>query len=140
MTVLHENPSIEAILPFSFSEEDLWTGGPDRVEHCSIWNAFVIKGAEKIPFNYNAFKELSQYERQCLKDYSQVIFAGLEIGALSDTPTFAQWLGPIEDRAALLTECVRINIEAAQQLEAASKQFKRDQLYGGTSNENTNTK
>lgn len=131
MAVLHENPCIEALLPFSFSEEDLWTGGPDRVEHCSIWNAFVIKGEEKIPFDYDSFKELSQYERGCLKDYSQVIFAALEVGALSDAPTFAQWLGPIQDRAALLTECVRINIEAAQQLEVASKQFKRDQLYGG---------
>lgn len=130
MAVLHETPSIEAIMPFSFSAEDLWTGGPDRVEHCSIWNAFVIKG-EKIPFTYDEYKELSAYERQPLKDFSQVVFAALEMDALADCPSFNEWLGPIENRKELLETCIQTNIAAMKRLNTASNQFKQDQVYGG---------
>jgi hypothetical protein len=127
MAVLHANPSIEAIMPFSFSEEDLWTGGQDRVEHCSCWNAFVIKG-EPMPFNYDEFKELTQYERQPLKDWAQVVFASLEMDCVQDCPSFLEWLGPIDNRKALLDTCIKVNVEAARSLNAASEKFKQDQL------------
>lgn len=130
MHILNEYQSLEALMPLSFSREDLWTAGDDRVEHSIIHNSFAIYGGV-VPYSYDEYRELSQYERQSLKDWSSVVFASLEMDALSDCPSFAQWLQPIENRRALLDKCRSINIESNRKFAEASKHFK-DQHLGGS--------
>jgi hypothetical protein len=129
MYILNEYQSLEALMPFSFAKEDLWTVGEDRVQHCSVHNAFSIRG-EKIPFTYEEWIELTPYERQPFLDWMQVVFACLETDSMSDCLSFAQWMSPVDYRRELLDACIKINVEAANKIRQASKNFKIDQLRG----------
>lgn len=129
MLVLNESHSLDALTPWMFEPEDLWTAGNDRVEHCSVHNAFNIRG-EKIPFTYEEWKHLSAYERKPFMDWMQIVFACLERNSMNSCPTFAQWLGPLDHRKELLDLCIKINYDAAMRMQQASKNFKLDQLRG----------
>jgi hypothetical protein len=129
MHILNEYQSIESLMPLSFSKEDLWTAGDDRVEHSIIHNAFAIKG-EPMPYSYDDWRELSLYERQPFKDWSAVIFAALDLNAVADAPSFREWLGPIANRKQILDLCKARNIESNRKLAEASKAFKNQQLGG----------
>jgi|SRR5271166_4612503 len=129
MAVLNEYQSLEALMPFSFEKDDLWTIGDDRIQHCSVHNAFNIRG-EKIPLTYNEWVKLTPYERQPFLDWMQIVFACLETDSMSDCLSFTQWMGPVDHRRELLDACIKINVEAANKIRHASKNFKLDQLRG----------
>ena len=130
MHILHEYQSIAALMPLSFSKEDLWTAGDDRVEHSIIHNAFTIYG-ETVPYSYDEWVELSAYERQPFKDWSQIVFASLDAEAMETCMSFKQWLGPVEGRKELLALCKARNIESNKRFADASKNFKMDRQRGG---------
>jgi hypothetical protein len=129
MHILNEYQSIAALMPLSFSKEDLWTAGDDRVEHSIIHNAFTIYGA-KVPYSYDEWIELSAYERQPFKDWSQIVFASLDAEAMETCMSFKEWLGPVEGRKELLALCKARNIESNQRFADASKNFKMDRQRG----------
>lgn len=129
MHILNETGSIEALLPLSFSKEDLWTAGDDRVEHSIAYNAFAIFGS-KMPWNFEEFKEMSAYERAPVRDWAAIVFASLDADALADCPSFTQWLGHVPDRRKLLDICRAKNVESNKRFADASKHFK-DQHLGG---------
>lgn len=130
MYILNEYQSLEALMPLSFSKEDLWTAGDDRVEHSIIHNAFSIYGST-VPWTYDEWVTLSQYERQPAKDWSQVVFAALDADAMSDCPSFTAWLGVVPDRRILLDTCRARNVESNKRFAEVSRHFK-DQHLGGT--------
>ena len=129
MQILHEYASIEALMPLSFSKEDLWTAGADRVEHSIVHNAFSIYGAT-IPWTYDEWVELSAYERQPAKDWSQITFASLDADAMADCPSFQSWLGYVPNRRQLLDICRAKNVESNKKFADASKHFKNQHLGG----------
>jgi hypothetical protein len=126
MHILNESPSIEALMPLSFSKEDLWATGENRVEHSIVHNAFAIKG-ETLPWSYDEWVELDTYHRQPAKDWSDVIFAALDVDAVADAPSFKEWLGIVPDRKILLAACRARNVESNRKLAEASKTFKNRQ-------------
>ena len=127
MQVLHEYASIEALMPLSFSKEDLWTAGNDRVEHSIAHNAFAIYG-DTIPWSYDQWVELSAYEKQPVKDWSAVVFAALDADAMDECPSFQSWLGFVPNRRQLLDICRAKNIESNKKFADASKHFKDQHL------------
>lgn len=132
MYILNEYQSLEAMMPFAFSKEDLWTTGDDRVQHCSVHNAFFVFG-DKIPFTYPEWTALTPYERQPFLDWMQIVFSALELDAMADCPSFAQWMGPVSNRRALLDAAININVQSANKIRNASKHFKLTQMGGSAS-------
>lgn len=130
MNRLDYTKSLSSILPVQYSEADLWTGGPNRVQHCSVHNAFNLRG-EKVPYTYDEWCKLSTYDRQPFLDWMNVVFASLETDSMDECPSFEQWMGPIEGRKELLALCCKINEECSAKIRRASIQFKQDH-FGGT--------
>jgi hypothetical protein len=133
MKQVQQTQSLKSLLPFTFSLEDLWTVGDDRIMHCSVHNAFTIFGS-KMPFDYNEWCALSGYEKQPFLDWMAVVFACLETEQMKDCPSFKQWMGVIEGRKAILKWAHQVNVDACGKMQAASRQFKKDQAEADNGN------
>lgn len=129
MRILHETGSLAALLPLTFTKEDLWTDGKDRIEHCSATNAFAVTGT-KMPYTYDQWVKLSPYARQPFLDYSQIVFACLDTDKMSVCPSFDTWMGPLDYRAEIQKWALDINLASSAKIKAASKHFRIAQGEG----------
>lgn len=120
-----------SILPITYTPADLWTSGDNRVQHCSVHNAFNVRG-EKIPFDYEQWCGLTAMQRQPYLDWMQLVFAALENEEMAVCPTFEQWMEPMPkiERRALLDLCIEMNVRSANRIREASAKFKQAQLGG----------
>lgn len=123
MHILHETGQLSKLLPLHFTKEDLWTDGPDRIEHCSANNAFAVTRT-KMPYDYNAWTKLTPYERQPFLDWSQIVFACLETDQMGKCPTFETWMGPLDYRKELMRWALDVNLASCARIKKASQHFR----------------
>jgi hypothetical protein len=122
MRKLHQTGSIASLVPFDLSKEDLWTQDPERAHHCSVFNAFTVRG-EKCPMTYDEWVAMTPYDRQPYSDWMELVHACIETKQLDTCPSFEQWMGPIADRKKILNWASTINAAAIAKVKRTSEAF-----------------
>ena len=130
MESLHKTHSLRSILPISFTAQDLWTAGDERVNHSRVFNAFVVRG-EKCPLTYTQWAALTPYERQPYVDWMKIVSACAETEQLDKCPTFAFWTAPVfdpESRKKILKWASDVIAAVDSRMQTLSKEFKSKSL------------